>query len=175
MRKITCAALTVTILFLFSVSILSAQTAVPVAEPKISPNRAKHESAKHPLGERLSVETADLASPPMKGVESEKKIARRLPTGYKDIVSNQQRDEIYKIQKDYGQIIEQLKIRVQLLERERDQKIDLLLNDEQVEKIKSKLGSLAFEKHLQLEEDGEVKPRRGRRATTGADDENDDK
>lgn len=143
-------------------SILFIFSAVAMAQNN-SPNRARHDSAKHPLGERLPVETSDLNTPAMKGVELEKKIGRRLPTGYKDVVTNQQRDDIYKVQQDYAQIIERLKVRIQLLERERDQKIDSMLTDEQVNKIKLALGTLAFEKHL-MREEGESAPRRGRRS-----------
>lgn len=154
MKNIARFALAVSVLFILS-SVASAQNN--------SPNRARHDSAKHPLGERLPVETGDLNTPSMKGVELEKKIGRRLPTGYKDVVTNQQRDDIYKVQQDYAQIIERLKVRIQLLERERDQKIDSMLTDEQVNKIKMALGTLAFEKHL-MREEGESAPRRSRRS-----------
>ena len=87
-------------------------------------------------GERLPLEKAQMESPVMKDITIEKKITGRLPNGYANVVTNAQRDDIYKIQKEYAEVIERLKLRIQMLESERNKKIDALLTEEQVEKVK---------------------------------------
>ena len=98
--------------------------------------------------DRYVLEQAELPRPIYKGLAHEKKIIGRLPNGYKAVVTNSQREEIYKIQKDYNELIELIKVRMQLLESERDNKIDALLNADQKHRIKTLNGTLESEKHL---------------------------
>ena len=87
--------------------------------------------------DRLAVERIDKDREVYKGLTVDKKFTKRLPTGYREIVSNSQREEIYKIQQEYFETIELLKARIELLESERNLKIANLLNDEQRGKLKN--------------------------------------
>lgn len=101
-----------------------------------------------PVRERLQLEKAELERPVTKGLIIEKKLSSRLPNGYRNIVTEKQRNDIYALQKDYAEIIELLKIRITLLERECDQQVDALLTSDQVSKIRQTNGILESEKHL---------------------------
>lgn len=118
--------------------------------------------AELPAAGRLAVELKDMESPAMKGITIEKPVSGRLPNGYRSVVTNSQRDEIYKVQKEYNEIIERLKVRIKLLEIERDQKVDAFLTPEQADKIKKTLGALESEKH-EMRGDNRPAPRRARR------------
>lgn len=139
----------------FSLS-LQAQSETPKAAPATSPVD----------GGRFRLESTEMDGPVMKTVTLDKKITGRLPNGYRSVVTDSQRDEIYKIQKEYNEIIERLKIRIQLLESERNQKVDALLTTEQANRIRTTLGSLESEKQLVRGE--RTVPRRGRRAAANA-------
>ncbi|GHT31381.1 hypothetical protein FACS1894214_2650 [Planctomycetales bacterium] len=128
------------------------ENATPAALAKDEPvNLAKSDKAKLPLGERLATEKTDLETPANKDIKIEK-IGKRLPNGYRNIVSTEQRDEIYKIQLEYGEVIERLQKRLELLELERDLKIDLLLSDEQIKKLKDAKGTPVFERRVKEKE-----------------------
>lgn len=126
-------------------------------------DKTSTESAELPAAGRLSTELQEMESPAMKGITLEKPVVGRLPNGYRNVVTNSQRDEIYKVQKEYNEIIERLKVRIQLLEVERDQKVDAFLTPEQADKIKKTLGSLESEKH-EMKGENRPAPRRARRA-----------
>ncbi len=102
-----------------------------------------------PSQDRLALEKAELTRPVLKGLDHGKKLGGRLPNGYRAVVSNSQRDEIYDVQKDYAHLIELLKLRIALLERERDQKVDALLTKEQVATIRKERGMLHSERQNQ--------------------------
>ncbi len=106
-------------------------------------------AADKPLPERLPLEKAELGRPTMKDLDHGKKLTGRLPNGYRNVVTSSQRDQIYAIQKEYTNLIELLKLRIKLMEMERDQKIDALLTKEQAAMIRKDLGVLESEKHLQ--------------------------
>ena len=110
---------------------------------------ATSDVAAQPVGTRLKLEKAEQGSPVMNGLKIEKKLTGRLPNGYRNIVSNKQRDDMYSIQKEYNELIELLKLRIELLELEAAQQIDALLDADQVQKIKTANGSLESEKILQ--------------------------
>ena len=97
--------------------------------------------------DRLAVEQADKERDVNKGLAVTKKFTGRLPNGYKDVVTNSQREEIYKIQKEYFETIELLKIRLEQLESERNLKIVGLLTDEQQAKLKTILKTLESERN----------------------------
>ncbi|MDR2115287.1 MAG: hypothetical protein LBP87_02790 [Planctomycetaceae bacterium] len=107
------------------------------------------EVAAKPLNTRLQLEKAERESQAMNGLKVEKKLTGRLPNGYRTIVTNKQRDEMYSIQKEYAELIELLKIRIELLEQESAKQIDALLEPDQVQKIKEANGNLESEKLLQ--------------------------
>lgn len=142
--KTNCIPGIIAISFLFFVAAeLPAQDAkAPAPNPTVVPEFAYNGP------DRLPLEKADRDRPTMKDLEHGKKIIGRLPNGYRSVVTNSQRDEIYRIQKDYADIVELLKLRIKLMERERDRKIDALLNEDQAAKIRKDLGVLESEKHL---------------------------
>ncbi|MDR3197033.1 MAG: hypothetical protein LBU34_04100 [Planctomycetaceae bacterium] len=117
---------------------------------------APSDSAVKPANTRLQLEKAELGNPAMNGLKVEKKLTGRLPNGYRNIVTNKQRDDIYSIQKEYAELIELLKIRIELLEQEKAQQVDALLTSDQVQKIKEANGALESEKLLQK---SKVKPK----------------
>lgn len=99
---------------------------------------------------RLRLEKAELENPAMNGLKIEKKLTGRLPNGYRNFVTDkQQRDKMYSVQKEYAELIELLKIRIELLEQESAQQVDALLTADQVQKIKETNGALESEKLLQ--------------------------
>ena len=87
--------------------------------------------------DRLAIEQGDKDREVNKSLTVDKKFAGRLPNGYRDVVSSSQKEEVYKIQKDYFETIELLKARIALLESERNSKIDGLLTDEQRTKLRT--------------------------------------
>jgi len=95
------------------------------------------DQAEKPTDNRLAVEQVDKDRDVYKGLTIGKKFTGRLPSGYREVVSNSQREEIYKIQKEYFEVLEMLKLRIEQLESERNRKIDGLLTEEQRTKLKS--------------------------------------
>ena len=96
-------------------------------------------------GERLALESGEANTTVARGLEIAKKFAKRLPNGYAAVIDESQRDEIYQIQEEYYNSIEMLKLRLQVLESERDHKIDALLGTEQKAKLKADIGKLISE------------------------------
>ena len=109
---------------------------------------AQEQAVEKPKGDRLAIERGDKDRDVYKGLVVGKKFAKRLPNGYREVVSNSQREEIYKIQQDYFETVELLKARIELLESERNLKIDGLLTGEQRVKLKTILGNLESEKNV---------------------------
>jgi len=61
----------------------------------------------------------------------------RLPNYYRQVVTLEQREEIYKIQKSYAAQIEPLEMQIAALEMKRDQEVEAVLSAEQLEKVKA--------------------------------------
>ena len=110
--------------------------------------------------DRIAIERGDKDRDVYKGLVVGKKFTGRLPNGYKDVVSNSQREEIYKIQQDYFETVELLKARIELLESEKNLKIDGLLSGEQRTKLKTILSNLESEKNVRRGERVPVTPNR---------------
>ncbi len=107
-------------------------------------------SSSEALGEeapRLTLEQADRDRPPMADVVIEKKITGRLPNGYRSVVTAAQREDVYAIQIEYNELIELLKLRIALLEEERNRRVDALLTPEQVQNVRQIRGVLESEKN----------------------------
>jgi hypothetical protein len=85
--------------------------------------------------ERLVIETKDKDGPATKGLKLEKEYKPRLPNGFAPIVDAAQKETIYKIQTEYNTLIALLELRIDLLKKERDTKIDTVLTPTQLEKI----------------------------------------
>ncbi len=109
---------------------------------------AQDTAPEKPKSDRLSVERADKDRDVYKGLTVGKKFTGRLPTGYKEVVSNSQREEIYKLQQEYFETLELLKARMELLESERNLKMDGLLTGDQRVKLKTILSNLESEKNV---------------------------
>ena len=96
-------------------------------------------------GERFTIETKEKNTAASKGLKIEKKLTTRLPNGYRAVVSASQKEDIYSLQKEYGALIELLKLRIELLETELNTKIDSVLDDTQKKTLRAD-GSLVSEK-----------------------------
>ena len=88
-----------------------------------------------PQEERLVIETRYKDTSAMRGLRPEREFQRRLPNGFRPIVTATQRDEIYKIQEDYYELVALLELRVELLKNERDVKIDAVLTPAQQQRL----------------------------------------
>jgi hypothetical protein len=60
---------------------------------------------------------------------------RRLPAHYKEVVTQEQREAIYRIQDEYGGKMAELKARMDELQRQQAAKIEALLTAEQKRRI----------------------------------------
>ena len=88
-------------------------------------------------------ETASSAKPAVaktaSAAEKEKPVFRGfLPPFYKDVVTPQQRDKIYKIQASYNETIRELEEQAKALRTERDLKIEQALTTKQLAEVKAK-------------------------------------
>ena len=61
---------------------------------------------------------------------------RRLPAYYSDLVSDEQREQIYTIQQKYFQQINPLREQIQALEMKQQEEIEAVLSPEQRDKLK---------------------------------------
>jgi len=112
---ITCFALS------FAVAIAQEE---PAQEPRTAPAASTNE-------ERLTIETRDKTGQTMRGLKPAREFQGRLPNGFRPLVSTTQRDQIYKIQEEYYELIALLELRAELLKQERDAKIDAVLTPAQ--------------------------------------------
>ena len=96
--------------------------------------------------ERFVIETKEKATPALKGLKLEKEYKPRLPNGFGPTginVDAAQRERIYKILTDYNELIALLKLRIELLEKERDAKILEVPTPAQLQKARPTRGLLA--------------------------------
>ena len=70
-----------------------------------------------------------------RGLKLEQKFQRRLPNGFGPLVTQAQRDQIYKLQEEYFETLALLELRVELLKKERDAKIDAVLTPDQQQRL----------------------------------------
>ena len=87
--------------------------------------------------ERLVIETKDKEGPTNKGLKLNKEIRPRLPNGFGPIVDAAQKEKIYKIQGEYNELIAMLELRIELLKKERDAKIESVLTPSQLERVRA--------------------------------------
>lgn len=74
-----------------------------------------------------------------------------LPMGYRDVVTGEQREQIYAIQKEYRPKMEELMKQMSALRQEMDQKIESILTPEQKEKIKARETEMKARRGLRRE------------------------
>jgi hypothetical protein len=65
----------------------------------------------------------------------EVKTPRRLPSFFKEVVDEKQRETIYKIQEEYGPKIADLRAQLDALTKQRDERIAAVLTPEQRKKL----------------------------------------
>ena len=92
--------------------------------------------------DRLTIETKDKEEKEKdrnnqvyRGLKLEQKFQRRLPNNFAALVTPAQRDQIYKLQEEYFETLALLELRVELLKKERDAKIDAVLTSEQLQRL----------------------------------------
>ena len=88
-----------------------------------------------PTAERLTIETRDKDTQAMRGLKPDRTFRRAVPRGYGPVVEAAQREQIYKIQEEYFEVIALLELRLELLKAERDAKIEAVLTSAQLERI----------------------------------------
>jgi len=99
------------------------------ASPAAEPTGAQQEAAQP--GQQTP--TPDSAS---KAEQSgERSFRGRLPAYYRYVVTDQQRQEIYRIQAEYAPRIEQLRAQLEALIAERDAKVQAVLKPEQLKRV----------------------------------------
>jgi len=87
--------------------------------------------------ERLMIEMKDTEGLATRGLVLEKEIKPRLPNGFGPVVNPAQRATIYAIQRDYNGLIALLELRIELLKKERDAKIESVLTPAQLERVRT--------------------------------------
>jgi Spy/CpxP family protein refolding chaperone len=88
--------------------------------------------------ERLSIETKDKDGLANKGLKLEKEVKPRLPNGFAPLVDAAQKEKIYKIQTDYNTLIAMLELRIELMKKERDAKVNAVLTPEQLQRLNNR-------------------------------------
>jgi len=126
MKKTSCF---LAVTFLCSLTLAVAQT----VEPESRTTTAASEN-------RLEVETLEKDGPASRGIRPARAFQRRVPAGFRPVIDNTQREEIYRIQQEYFEQIAVLEQRVELLKRERDAKIQAVLTPSQQERVRRTLG-----------------------------------
>lgn len=91
------------------------------------------------------------AEPKAPAAEKAKKFRGRLPSYYRQVVDEKQRDAIYKIQEEFASKIADLKAQLAAITKQRDEKITATLTSEQLEKVE-KLKTEALEKRKKATE-----------------------
>ena len=121
--------LSVATLFVLSFIAAVAQETTPEPDPP-APQTARLAE------ERLTIETRDKGTPAMKDLKLERTFRRAVPQGYGPVVDAAQREQIYKIQEEYFEVIALLELRVELLKKERDAKIEGILTPAQLQRVR---------------------------------------
>jgi hypothetical protein len=86
--------------------------------------------------ERLVIETRDKGtSPASRNLTVERVTRVQVPMGYGPVVSPTQRTQIHDIQREYNEVIALLRLRIELLELERNAKIEDVMTPAQLARI----------------------------------------
>lgn len=126
--------LSVVSFFAFSVLALSISIAV-AQDPTPTVNDAPAAENQSLADERLTIETKAKEEPAYEGLKLEREIRPRLPNGFRYLVDRSQQEKIYDIQREYNEIIALLELRIELLKKERDTKIDAVLTPSQLQRL----------------------------------------
>lgn len=69
-----------------------------------------------------------------------KRVYRRLPAHYADVVNQEQREKIYKLQEEYKPKIDEIQAQLNALKKELDDKISAVLTAEQRKRVEEAAG-----------------------------------
>ncbi|NQU24729.1 MAG: hypothetical protein HQ567_25890 [Candidatus Nealsonbacteria bacterium] len=97
------------------------------------------------------------AEPVAPAAQKAEKFRGRLPSYYRQVVDEKQRNAIYKIQEEYASKIADLKAQLAAMTKQRDEKITATLTPEQLDKIE-KLKTEAQQKRKTATEKKPAKP-----------------
>ena len=131
------------LLLLFLVALLALSLVSAVAQetdenaPEVNTPEVNAPGVNIPDEERVVIETKDREGPANKGLELEREVRPRLPNYYGQVVDATQREAIYTIQRQYNELIAFLRLRIELLERERDAKVEAVLTPSQLERVRN--------------------------------------
>lgn len=112
----------------------AAETAAAVEKPDAKAGFKPADTGRRTNRTRLELEKEDLMRPVNEGIQG-KPYKKMLPSGFREVLEAEQREEVYKIQEDYHHIIQRLKTRIEELEEERDRAFQAILNPEQKERV----------------------------------------
>ncbi len=99
------------------------------------PARAAEDGSAAPAAAAKAEAPAAKPAAARKGAAKEGQPAARLPNYYREIVSEEQRESILAIQRQYAAKIDPLRRELEKLAKERDEKIEAVLTPEQKKKI----------------------------------------
>ncbi len=80
----------------------------------------------------------DQTEAPAKNAPATKTVRRRLPAHFSALVSQKQRETIYKVQADYAAKMDKLRAQLDALGADRDREIDAVLDTEQLVEVTKK-------------------------------------
>lgn len=127
-----------------------APTPVPVATPAPAPVQNSAPTPAQPAPEATPkanpaptpapTEVAPVAKPAPTPAPGPRAISRRgmLPMGFRDVITNEQRDKIYEIQKKYRPRMEELEAEMVKVRQEMRQEIETVLTQEQLQKVRTR-------------------------------------
>jgi hypothetical protein len=101
---------TIGLAFIFSASFYAVGQDIPAAVDK-------------PAENRLAVETADLVQPAGKGIATKKQHKGVVSTKKYGKLTKEQSEAVRNLDKEYAKLIDILQVRIELLKKEREQKI----------------------------------------------------
>ena len=129
---------------LFILSIILLASAIRAQEVPIA-----DEAIEKPKNTILLSEQADMErTKPLTETEPVRTFAGRLPSGYRNVITPSQREEIHNVQQEYHEAIERLKIRIRKLEEERNERVASVLSGEQRHKLRQIHESIESERLL---------------------------
>lgn len=112
-----------------------AQTAQPGGAAQST--NGQPQTPESPSAKETSVTTKKAMKASAKEAKKAAKSSARLPAHFRSVVTEEQRQKIYAIQKDYEAKIDPLRRQVQSLTDEQEEKINALLTPEQKQKIEA--------------------------------------
>lgn len=88
-----------------------------------------------PMEKRIVLENADAKQPVNQGLTL-RPYRKMLPSGFRDVLKANQREQAYRVQEEYYVAIQRLRVRIEALEKERDLELEAILTPDQLEQVK---------------------------------------